>query len=252
MGPGVILSVSILQSWVRGHPPGSTYQVELIDFELFNGRQKCRHLKFGQDNHLVASIYTPVCYHDEAVDVTEREQAKSSLRFDAKHLPAVGFMDTVLHGVCNDISVGNHDRLGHARRTARVAEKRCLSSALPFGPLEPVELWRLGPLCNELLDVYQSVHVLKARHAHEPNLVSRKARCLGGLQADLQLGSANKEHLCARRLELVGEFWGRVRRIGGGDDAIESVDRVCDGQVVDLDSYRVSQGVSKKKNAHSD
>lgn len=137
----------------------------------------------------------------------------------------------------------DHDGLRQTRRAARVGQKRRLARPLAAGPPQGLERRRgvgtgARALGDERLDGDEPAGGLEPGHAHEPDLVGGQAGGGRGLEADLQLRAAEEQGLGARGPELVGELGGRIRRVGGGDDAVEPVDGVRDSEVINLGTVR--------------
>lgn len=233
-----------------------------FDLEALDGGEEGGELEAGQDDDLLATVGAQMGDGDEAVDVAEGEDADSRLgRGVALEGAGVLVEGHFLNDVGDYIVVRDHDgflrvewldsqdqltnadiRAGksthrQARCSAGVAEVGYLARALAGHPLEGGQLRQRLALLYQVINRLEGCLVVRAGHGEEEDALVGDPRRLGRLEGILQQGHAGEEDLGARGLELVLQLDGGVGGAGRCDDAIESVDGVGEGDVVNLYFY---------------
>lgn len=106
---------------------------------------------------------------------------------------------------------------------------------LALDPFQRLYRRQLLALCHEIVDGgVRALVLLGAGHGEEEDGVVGDPHGLGGCEGNVEERYAGEEGLGARRAQLVLKFGGGVGGTGGRDDAVEAVDGVCEGDVVDL------------------
>lgn len=80
----------------------------MVDLELFDRLKVIGEVELREDNYSVASPDSTMGNDDETVYVTERKQAHRNSGLNTKVFPWHRVEDTILHGVCDHISVRDH------------------------------------------------------------------------------------------------------------------------------------------------
>lgn len=123
------------------------------------------------------------------------------------------------------------------RGTAGEADVRDLARTLPLDPLQLGQLGQLCALLDELGDAGEAGDGLVAvcRGVDDEDAIAGQPDGLGGLEGGLKQGSGRcEEHGGVGRLELVLELLLIVGGAGGCCYAVETLDCVRHGDVVDL------------------
>lgn len=92
-------------------------------------------------------------------------------------------------------------------------------------------------LLNQVVQCDKGWIILDFRNVNQENVFSRNADILGGLECSVQEGHAGEEGSGTRGAQLVFELCNRVGGASGTDNARESVNRMGEGDIVDLEAY---------------
>lgn len=120
------------------------------------------------------------------------------------------------------------------RCTARIAQVCYLASALFAIPFLSGQLRQLLPLLDQIIDRLERQLLVESGYRKKKDTILGNPGLLSRLEGRLQKRSAGEQSLGARRPELVFKLKSRVGGTRRCDNAIESVDGVCERNIVNL------------------